>query len=138
MSTLPPEPLSWEQLASMTATGLMTVGSHSHTHPNFDRITAAQAEEELATAEDLLQQRAGVTSEIFAYPRGRVAHRDVVARHHRFALGADGEKNLAGTFRALAVSRTPARRSDGLFFFRRRLQGMRPFEDRLYDRMKRR
>jgi hypothetical protein len=32
--------------------------------------------------------------------------------------------------------RTPVRASDGVFFFRRRLAGIKPLEDRLYARLR--
>jgi len=134
---VPSSPLSWDQLATMAVGGLTAVGSHSHTHPNFDTLTPEQAERELITATAIIRERTGTDPAIFAYPRGRIAHAEVVARHHRFALGTDGEKNLAATFRPQAISRTPARRSDGMFFFQRRLQGMRPLEDHLYAAIKR-
>jgi hypothetical protein len=37
---------------------------------------------------------------------------------------------------AFRLSRVPVRASDGTFFFRRRLAGLAPLEDRLYDRLR--
>lgn len=137
-SRVPPRALAWEQVGEMTATGLVAIGSHSATHPDFDRISSDRAAQEVELAADLIASRTGAQPEIFAFPRGVVAHRDAVAARHRFALGADGQKNRVASFDPLAVSRTPVRRSDGMFFFRKRLAGMRPLEDGVYARLKRR
>jgi peptidoglycan/xylan/chitin deacetylase (PgdA/CDA1 family) len=133
-----PEPLSWDEVAEMAATGLLTVGSHSVTHSDFDRLSRDAAEEEAAASRRLLEERTGATVDVFAYPRAIVAHEDVVVAHYRYAVAADGTKNLAGgAIAPMRLNRTPVRESDGMFFFRRRLAGMRPLEDRLYARIRR-
>ena len=132
----PPEPITWEQIGEMMASGLIAVGSHSHSHADFERISKEEAEMEAALSKDIVERRVGERPEIFAYPRAIVAHEDVIARHYRYAVAADGTKNLAKSFDPYRVSRTPVRASDGMFFFRRRLDGIRPLEDRVYDRMR--
>jgi hypothetical protein len=132
-----PEPLSWDEVAEMAATGLLTVGSHSVTHTDFDRLSRDAAEEEAAASRQLLEQRTGAAVDVFAYPRAIVAHEDVVGAHYGYAVAADGTKNPPGGATApLRLNRTPVRASDGMFFFRRRLEGMRPLEDRLYSRIR--
>jgi peptidoglycan/xylan/chitin deacetylase (PgdA/CDA1 family) len=132
----PPMPLTWDQVGEMTATGLVGVGSHSVTHTDFDRLSRDHAEEESAASREHLERRTGATVDVFAYPRAVVAHEDVVAAHYRYAVAADGVKNLAGGLDPRRITRTPVRGSDGTFFFRRRLDGMAPLEDRLYARLR--
>jgi peptidoglycan/xylan/chitin deacetylase (PgdA/CDA1 family) len=127
----PPAPLSWSDVGEMVASGLVSVGSHSVTHRDLDRLSRDEAEEEAAASRSLIEARTGAPVALFAYPRGVVAHADVVARHYAYAVAADGRRNGRG-FDPMRVSRTPVRESDGMFFFRRRLAGMRPLEDRLY------
>jgi peptidoglycan/xylan/chitin deacetylase (PgdA/CDA1 family) len=117
----------------MASTGLLTVGSHSVSHTDYDALSRDEAEEESAGSRELLESRTGAKVDLFAYPRAVVAHEDIVAAHYRYAVAADGTKNLAGSLSPLRLARTPVRESDGMFFFRRRLDGMRPLEDRFYS-----
>jgi peptidoglycan/xylan/chitin deacetylase (PgdA/CDA1 family) len=132
----PPEPMAWDQVGEMAASGLVALGSHSRTHRDFDRLSPAEAEDELGRAGQRIRDRVGVAPEVFAYPRAVVGHEEVVARHHRWAVGGDGGKNVAGRFHPHRISRVPVRASDGLFFFRRRISGIAPLEDRLYARLR--
>jgi peptidoglycan/xylan/chitin deacetylase (PgdA/CDA1 family) len=132
----PPAPLTWDQVGEMADTGLVDVGSHSVTHTDYDRLSRDRAEEESAASRDLLVARTGAAVDVFAYPRAVVAHEDVVAAHYRYAVAAGGVKNLAPGLDPHRLARTPVRGSDGTFFFRRRLQGMAPLEDRLYARLR--
>lgn len=129
--------LTWDQIGEMTESGLMQAGSHSKTHRDFDTISREEAEDEVAGAKETLARHAGAAAvDVFAYPRAIAAHENVVAAHHRFAVVGDGTKNVVSSFDPLRVSRTPVRASDGMFFFRRRLEGMRPLEDEVYARMR--
>ena len=132
----PPEPMSWDQVGEMAASGLVAVGSHSRTHRDFDRLSPTEAEDELGLAGERIRGRLGVEPEVFAYPRAVVGHEHAVARHHRWAVAGDGGKNVAGRFHPHRISRVPVRASDGLFFFRRRISGIAPLEDRLYARLR--
>jgi peptidoglycan/xylan/chitin deacetylase (PgdA/CDA1 family) len=131
-----PRPLAWEQVAEMAGSGLISVGSHSHTHRDFDSLSRQEADDEVRRSRDLLEDRLGRSVEGFAYPRAVVGHEDVVAATYRYAVAADGTKNLAGRIDLHRLSRTPVRASDGMFFFRTRLAGIPPLEDRLYARLR--
>jgi peptidoglycan/xylan/chitin deacetylase (PgdA/CDA1 family) len=132
----PPEPLTWDQAGEMAASGLVEVGSHSHTHRDFDGLSAPQAREECERSDDVIARRLGVEVGSFAYPRAVVAHEDVVRARYRLAVGGDGGKNVPGELRPHRLARVPVRASDGMFFFRRRVGGAAPLEDRLYDRLR--
>lgn len=134
---LPPHPLSWAQVDEMTGSGLVDVGAHSHTHREFDRLTAEEAAEECERADAVIEGRVGRRPEAFAYPRAVVGNEEVVAARYRWALGVDGGKNVAGSLVPHRVDRVPVRGSDGLFFFQRRLAGIRPLEDRFYGALRR-
>jgi len=132
-----PEPLTWDQVGEMAAAGLLAVGSHSVTHTDYDGISRDQAEEESGASRAILRARTGAAVDLFAYPRAVVAHEDVVAGHYRFAVAADGVKNLAGGLDPRRLTRTPVRESDGTVFLRRRLDGIAPLEDRFYAWLRR-
>lgn len=133
----PPAPLTWDQVGEMAEAGLLCVGSHSVTHTDFDLLSRDRAEAESGTSREVLRSRTGADVELFAYPRAVVAHEDVVAAHYRFAVAADGVKNLSAGLDPRRITRTPVRESDGTFFLRRRLDGMAPLEDRLYAWLRR-
>jgi peptidoglycan/xylan/chitin deacetylase (PgdA/CDA1 family) len=130
-----PRALDWTQVGEMVETGSMGVGSHSVTHPEFDTLSRDEAEDEAARSKEVVAERTGVRTELFAYPRAKVAHHDVVATHYRYAVAADGVKNVDVSDGL--VARTPVRASDGVFFFTWKLKGMRPLEDRVYRRLRR-
>jgi peptidoglycan/xylan/chitin deacetylase (PgdA/CDA1 family) len=132
-----PAPLTWDQVGEMVGTRLLSVGSHSVTHTDYDAISRDQAEEESAASREILRARTGAAIDLFAYPRAVVAHEDVVAANYRFAVAADGVKNLAGGLDPRRLARTPVRESDGTVFLRRRLDGMAPLEDRFYAWLRR-
>jgi len=133
----PAAALGWDQVGEMAASGLIAVGSHTHTHRSLDSLSPAEAEEECERSNQVLRSRAGVEPDTFAYPRAVVGNEDVVARRYRWAVAGDGTKNVPGRVEPHRLLRTPVRASDGMFFFRRRLDGIAPLEDRLYDRLRR-
>ena len=50
-----PAPLTWDQVGEMAGAGLLSVGSHSVTHTDYDRISRDQAEEESAASREILR-----------------------------------------------------------------------------------
>ncbi|RDI69715.1 polysaccharide deacetylase family protein [Halopelagius longus] len=56
------------------------LGSHSFSHPEFDRIDRAWADAEVARCVELADER-GYDLDSFAFPRNSVGHRDVLAEH---------------------------------------------------------
>ena len=62
-------PLSWSALADAMASGLLAVGSHTHSHALLDRVGPAEAVQELDRSIDLIGERLGVRPLHFAYPK---------------------------------------------------------------------
>jgi len=120
-------PLSWEQVGEMVETGLVTVGSHTHSHPDLRLLSPPEVEGELATADSLIERRIGVAPAHFAYPKGYwapQAEEFVRSRYDTAVLGA-GQPVTASSDRH-RLHRVPVQRSDGFFFFVRKLRrGMR-------------
>lgn len=82
-------PVSWTGLADMLSTGLVTIGSHTHTHRVMAGLSAQQARDELDRAIDLIEDRLGVTPIHFAYPKAVApspAAEVVVRRRHASAV----------------------------------------------------
>jgi peptidoglycan/xylan/chitin deacetylase (PgdA/CDA1 family) len=120
-----PEALHWEQLAEAVATGLVTVGSHTHTHANLSRSSVATAREELTRSKGLIEDRLGVACRHFAYPwavGSPAADREVRRLFDSAALDA-WRTNRAGAVDPWRLGRTPVLRSDGFAFFKARVDG---------------
>ena len=86
-------PLSWSALRDACSTGLVDIGSHTHTHALLDRAAPGAAADELDRSVDLIGANLGVTARDFAYPKA-VAGTPEVAElvRERFRSAA-----LAGT-----------------------------------------
>ncbi len=112
--------LSWAQLEEMLASGLCTLGNHTHHHVRPEALTIAELDE--CTTE--IQRHLRVTPRHFTYPWGvRVPPMDEAMRD-RFRSASTGElgRNLPGT-NLQALARVPVRRTDPDAFFAAKLTG---------------
>ncbi len=62
-------PLRWEDCREMSESGLMTFGSHTHSHGDFADMSAPQFKEDVSRSVELIQKYAG-PAKVFAYPFG--------------------------------------------------------------------
>ncbi len=116
--------LTWEQIRAMPR-HLIAVGSHTVTHPNLTRLTAAGLERELAESRDVIARETGVSPDLFCYPRGDFD--DTV----RLAVQRAGYRlacttrpgGVSATTDPLALPRTFVARDDTLEDFARKLDG---------------
>lgn len=105
-------PLVWSELRDLAASDLLTVGSHSDTHPDLPGLAADRVDTELRTSQEILEDRLQRPVRDFCYPR---AHWDRgvearVANVYRSAAIAGGTLNRAGRTPPLRLRRTPVRR----------------------------
>jgi len=125
-------PLSWAALRDVVATGLVTIGSHTHTHAPFDRVAPAGAAQELDRSIGLIQDRLDMTPRHFAYPKALRAPGAVeseVRSRFRSAALAGTRPNLYGATNPHRLARSPVQVADGLRWFRRKAAGGMAFED---------
>ncbi|MGQ0549350.1 MAG: polysaccharide deacetylase family protein [Armatimonadota bacterium] len=118
-----PLPLTWEQAGEMARSGLVAIGSHTHTHVDLSQTTPDQAAAELDECDRMIQRRLGVTPRHFAYPWGRwspVVEPMVAPRYATAALGGPG-KNPYAALRPHRLWRYPVLRTDGFRLFRARM-----------------
>jgi peptidoglycan/xylan/chitin deacetylase (PgdA/CDA1 family) len=134
-------PASWSALADALSTGLITIGSHTHTHALLDRLSPPAVAAELDRSIQLIGDRLGVEARHFAYPKAVPGSpvADVAVRR-RFASAA-----LAGTrpntFEATdpyRLARSPIQVDDGLRFFAAKAKGGMRLEDSIRRTMNRR
>lgn len=116
-------PLSWGQIGDMVGSGLITIGAHSHTHPDLTRLSAQAIHGELERSRQLIADRLGTMPRHFAYPWARWTERvrEIVGQYFFTAAAAGGGKNLPGAFDPLALRRRPVQRTDGDWLFRLKL-----------------
>jgi peptidoglycan/xylan/chitin deacetylase (PgdA/CDA1 family) len=139
-------PISWSGLRDACATGLVDVGSHTHSHRLLDRITEAEAAAELDRSVGLIGEHLSRAAADFAYPKA-VAGTPEVERlvRERFRSAAlagtrvnpyrTGEGSRSADLYRLA--RSPIQVSDGMHFFERKLAGGMALEDSVRRAMNR-
>lgn len=125
-------PLSWAAVRDMVASGLVTVGSHTHTHALVDRLPPGEAAAELDRSIELIGERAGVTAEHFAYPKAVAPPAPVEAvvrdRFRSAALGGN-RPNPYGRTDPHRLARSAVQVSDGMDWFVRKARGGMALED---------
>lgn len=108
------EPTSWAALSDAVSSGLLQVGSHTHTHRLLRDLDAPATVDELERSIEAITNHLGFVPEHFAYPKavdGSEAANIEIRRRFRSAALGGGRTNRPGTdpFRLL---RTPIQRSD--------------------------
>ncbi len=75
-------PINWPELEECLKCGLVSVGSHSHTHTHGIECTNEQLQEETITSRDILRANLGPEqAAAYAYPYGSSRHGDVTAAY---------------------------------------------------------
>ncbi|MDZ7674075.1 MAG: polysaccharide deacetylase family protein [Acidimicrobiales bacterium] len=127
-------PMTWAAARTALGSGLVTFGSHSHSHVLFDRITPSAASEELDRSIGLIGDRLGVAPEHFAYPKALLASPRVEAQvRSRFetAVIARTRPNRPGRVDPFRLTRSPIQVADGIRWFERKASGGMGLEDDL-------
>jgi peptidoglycan/xylan/chitin deacetylase (PgdA/CDA1 family) len=119
-------PATWAALRDAVATGLVTIGSHTHSHAVMSRLDAATAAAELDRSIGLIQDHLGVECRHFAYPKAlapsEAADTEVRRRFHTAAL-AGSRVNVPGRTDPGRLGRTPIQRADDLARFALKVAG---------------
>ena len=98
--------LSWQAIRDIAAAGI-EVASHSHSHPQLDRIPLRVAEDEVRRSRQMLEDMLGAAVEGFAYPFGywnRGVRASVLAAGYSYAC-AVGELVVSGADDAWTLPR---------------------------------
>lgn len=135
------KPASWAGLADAMASGVLAVGSHTHTHALLDRLPDDAVDEELDRSIGLIEERLGTSPRHFAYPKALLgsAHAQAAVKD-RFASAALAgcRANRPGTTDVWRLARSPIQVSDGMRFFSRKLAGGMALEQSLRELKNRR
>ena len=98
--------LSWPAIGDIAAAGI-EVASHSHSHPQLDRIPLPVVEDEVQRSRQILEDKLGIPIEGFAYPFGywnRQVRSSVSAAGYTYAC-AVGELVVSGADDSWALPR---------------------------------
>lgn len=60
--------LTWDELAEMLSSGLLTVGSHTQSHPMLTKIPTEEVRQELLESKNLIEQHLSISVNYFSYP----------------------------------------------------------------------
>ncbi len=122
-------PTTWAALRDAMATGLISVGSHTHSHWLLDRLEPAVVAADLDRSVELIETNLGQPPADFAYPKalpGSPAVEIEVRRRFRSAGLAANRVNRPGRTDLHRLWRTPIQHSDvGEFFTAKASGGMR-------------
>jgi peptidoglycan/xylan/chitin deacetylase (PgdA/CDA1 family) len=126
--------VSWQALRDAVSTGLVTIGSHTHSHALLDRCDVMTARDELDRSIELISDHVGVVPTHFAYPKALTGPRrteQLVRDRFRSAAIAGTRPNPYGSTDPMRITRSPIQRSDGMRWFDRKARGGMRLEDRL-------
>ena len=65
-------PLNWEEISRMIQSGLISIGSHTHTHVILTRCDEEKMRKELMLSKEIIQRKTGLDGRLFCYPNGEV------------------------------------------------------------------
>jgi len=119
-------PADWASLRDSAATGLVTIGSHTHTHGLLDRLDDAAIDGDLDRSIDLIGEYIGERPRHFAYPKavpGSAAAEIAVRRRFETAALARNRVNRPQRTDLHRLWRTPVKRSDTPELFAARAAG---------------
>jgi peptidoglycan/xylan/chitin deacetylase (PgdA/CDA1 family) len=129
-------PIEWGQVETMMATGLVTIGSHTHTHRDMREVDRESALEELERSDRIIEERLGVVPRHFAYPWGYWAPETDEVVRSRYATAVLGAPRGRVDFDAHQIHRFPVQLSDATRWFRSRLRGGLLAEERVRRRLR--
>ena len=131
--------LTWPALEEIVASGLVTVGSHTHSHLDLSTATEREAEEEMRTSKDLIEDRLGTECRHFASPYSVTSAAAQRAARRLFWTAATEawRTNRRDRFDPYRLGRTPVLRSDGPMFFRAKARGALDGERWIYRALRR-
>ena len=125
--------LTWSQIQECIDTGLVSVGAHTHSHCDLSRASDAEAEREMRTSKQLVEDHLGVECKHFAYPWSYSSPGSEQAARDIFASAAlNWSTNRRGRFDFHELGRTPVLRSDSPLFFKAKVDGALDAEAFLY------
>ncbi len=129
--------LTWDEVNEMAASGLMTVGAHTHTHPDLRDLDESAIREEIQVSNEIIEMRTGTVPRHFAYPKGYwsgTAEPIIRSAYDSAVLGAGSPITNTSDFHRLG--RVAVQRADGNLFFRWKVKRGLRLEEVVRSRLK--
>lgn len=90
------EYLTWDQLREMAGNPLVTIGDHTLSHKAIAMETDAQMNDEIISAQKILEERLGVKVNTFAYPYGSLnTNADKILKDGGFMAAVTTQRGLS-------------------------------------------
>lgn len=130
--------LKWPQIVEMMESGLVTLGAHTHTHPDMRFLSSSEVQLEIEASDKAFLRYLDQTPNHFAYPWGYWAADADVAVRSRYECAFLGSVSILGNPRAddHLIHRFPIQRSDRRQWFAPRLEGGLRAEESLRRRLR--
>ena len=126
-------PMTWAAAAEAVASGLVDIGSHTHTHALLDRVPRSVVVDELDRSIESIGSHLGLDVAHFAYPKAVLgtpeAEAEVRARFRTATIARTRSNPMGADLHRL--TRSPIQRRDDDSVFRRKLAGGLGLEDDL-------
>ena len=118
-------PISKSQLKEISNSKLITIGSHGFSHRNYTQLTSLGINQDLQKANQWFENVIEYLPEIFCYPMGHSNKLSEKIIKNQFSLGLKASYSGAAisNYRKEAYPRLPVLKSDGMFWFKLRIDG---------------
>ena len=127
----PGEPLTWGHAREMIDSGLVTVGAHTHSHPDMSTLGDEAIRSEISASNTLIEERCGVVPRHFTYPWGRWSFTaDAIVRSTYDTATVGSGSGISADADVHRLHRLPIQRSDIRFLFEHKLRSGARIEDR--------
>jgi hypothetical protein len=120
------EPVTWKMAAEMKDSGLVTIGSHTHSHEELKGISKEKIRNELERSKNLIKEKLGIAVKHFSYPRGKWDSKSelMVKQYCETAVIGGCSKCEPDSFDPYRILRIPICKSDGWYFFLAKVKGL--------------
>jgi peptidoglycan/xylan/chitin deacetylase (PgdA/CDA1 family) len=99
--------MDWDEVRGCD-NGLMSIGSHTMTHPILPTLTVPEIQRELQDSRDILELQLGRPVDLFCYPNGSTEERvQGIARSLYRAAVTTEEGTVSGSVNPMAIPRIP-------------------------------
>jgi peptidoglycan/xylan/chitin deacetylase (PgdA/CDA1 family) len=131
------DPLDWPDISEMVGSGLLTLGAHTHSHPDLRSLSSEAVAAELERSDQIIFEMLGSSPRHFAYPYGfwsTSADAPVRERYETAVLGGSPSPSPKPDHHLL--HRYPVQLSDGFTWFKQRMAGGFRLEEAVRKRIK--
>lgn len=122
--------MSWEQVRTLAADPMITIGGHSHTHPVLTNLSEEEAWKEIIVNKELLEKNIGKPVAVFSYPNGNWNSKLVsLLKRAGYEFALTVEENFV-TSRPHAIERITVRNPSSHYLFEAVVSGLIPITRR--------